>query len=78
MMGQMFTQSMNTVNQPAPAAQAAGAACPGCGQPVPAGAKFCPNCGQPQTAPQAKFCTGCGNKLEPGAKFCPNCGQKQG
>ena len=61
----------------APAAQPAGAACSGCGNPVPAGAKFCPNCGQPQTAPQARFCMGCGAKLEPGAKFCPECGQKQ-
>jgi ATP-dependent Lon protease/RNA polymerase subunit RPABC4/transcription elongation factor Spt4 len=78
MMGQMFTQSMNTFQQPAaPAAQPAGAACAGCGNPVPAGAKFCPNCGQPQTAPKAQFCTGCGSKLEPGAKFCPECGQKQ-
>jgi len=80
MMGQMFTQSMGQVNQPmqpVQQAQPAGAACPGCGQPVPAGSKFCPNCGQPQTAPQAKFCAECGNKLEGGAKFCPNCGAKQ-
>ena len=77
MMGQMFTQSMGQVNQPMqqaqPVQQPAGAACPGCGQPVPAGSKFCPNCGQPQ----AKFCADCGNKLEGGAKFCPNCGAKQ-
>ncbi len=80
MMGQMFTQSMGQINQPAQPVQQAqpvGAACANCGQAVPAGSKFCPNCGQPQTAPQARFCGECGTKLEGGAKFCPNCGTKQ-
>lgn len=50
----------------------AGAKCPVCGEPVPAGAKFCPECG----SSIKRACPKCGAALAPGAKFCPECGAK--
>lgn len=52
-------------------------ACPKCGQPVPAGARFCPHCGQ-QMAQAQVFCTECGTANPAGAKFCQNCGHQLG
>lgn len=52
---------------PTPSAQAA---CPSCGKPVRADAKFCPNCG----AKLELTCSGCGASLRAGSKFCDNCG----
>jgi len=52
--------------------QPQGVPCPGCNNPVPAGAKFCPGCGQKMET--AKACPSCGNENPPQAKFCVNCG----
>ncbi len=48
--------------------------CPGCNQPIPAGAKFCHHCGRKLGGAP---CVKCGAELAPGAKFCPACGAKQ-
>lgn len=48
--------------------------CPGCSQPVPAGAKFCHHCGRKLGGTP---CVKCGAELSAGAKFCPSCGAKQ-
>ena len=45
-------------------------ACPSCGKPVRADAKFCPNCG----AKLELTCSECGASLRAGSKFCDNCG----
>ena len=80
MMGQMFTQSMGSFQQPQaqPAAPAAAPAaqktCSACGAAIAQSSKFCPECGAQQNA--ARFCAECGTKLEPGAKFCPECGTR--
>ncbi|MBN2169251.1 MAG: zinc ribbon domain-containing protein [Actinobacteria bacterium] len=51
-----------------------GTACPHCGAPMEAGARFCPNCGQaPVTA--TNICPSCGSPVSPGARFCGNCGK---
>jgi len=52
---------------PTPSARAA---CPSCGRPVRADAKFCPNCGTKLEL----TCSGCGASLRAGSKFCDNCG----
>ncbi len=91
MMPGMISQAMQQAQQPsggspqggaaAAAAGGGGAAapsghfCPGCGKPVPAGAKFCPECGNGLGAPA---CPGCGKAMPEGAKFCPDCGTKLG
>ena len=46
------------------------AACPSCGKPLRADAKFCPNCG----AKLELTCSDCGASLRAGSKFCDNCG----
>ncbi|MBQ7154055.1 MAG: SPFH domain-containing protein [Synergistaceae bacterium] len=69
-MGQYINPNAAPQPQGQPQPQASGAACPSCGQPVIAGAKFCMNCG-------AKLvCPNCGQAVVPGAKFCMNCGQQ--
>ena len=52
---------------PAPSTQVA---CPSCGKPVRANAKFCPECG----AKLQVSCSECGATLRPGSKFCDSCG----
>ena len=79
MMGQMFTQSMNSFQQPAQPVQpaqpaAAQKTCSSCGASIAQTSKFCPECGAQQNA--ARFCGECGTTLEPSAKFCPNCGTR--
>ena len=74
-MGQMFAQSMNSMNQPPVPEAVPLFPCINCGKKIQQGSKFCPECGASQT-PQEKACAKCGAKLEPGAKFCPECGQK--
>lgn len=76
MMGQMFTQSMGGMQQPASAPVGAQKACAACGKAIPASSKFCPECGAQQVS-AGRFCAECGQKLEGSAKFCPNCGAKQ-
>jgi class 3 adenylate cyclase/tetratricopeptide (TPR) repeat protein len=44
--------------------------CAGCGEPLPAGAKFCIQCGTPTQA----SCPSCGASVVPGARFCMECG----
>ena len=81
-LGQAIAGSMTGNNAPAPAPtpaptpapEAAGATCPECGNPTPAGAKFCPNCGK--ALPTVAYCPNCGNSVPAGSKFCSNCGQK--
>jgi len=68
-------QPMQQAAPAAPAAAAAMVACPKCGQPNPAGAKFCSNCGTKMQA-EPKKCPKCNFEVAPGAKFCPNCGNK--
>ena len=60
---------------PAPAAEAEGWTCPGCGH--KATGKFCPECGtkKPEAAPAGWTCPSCG-KLNKG-KFCSECGAKK-
>ena len=82
MMGQMFTQSMGSFQQPQAAVQnvqqpaAAQKTCAACGASIGLNAKFCSECGAQQAV--ARFCAECGEKLEANAKFCPNCGTRQG
>jgi membrane protease subunit (stomatin/prohibitin family) len=52
-----------------PAAQA----CPDCGQPVQADARFCPHCGHQLVVFQK--CPDCGKNLPPAARFCSRCGK---
>lgn len=56
-----------------PAARAAGATCPRCGQSV--SGNFCSNCGAPQSG---AACPGCRATLSPGARFCHACGAPLG
>ncbi|MBQ8537270.1 MAG: SPFH domain-containing protein [Clostridia bacterium] len=75
MMGQMFSQSMQGMQQAQPMTpKQVGSFCAQCGSSVNPGAKFCSNCGASQGAPK---CSGCGSDLTQGAKFCSNCGQRQ-
>jgi membrane protease subunit (stomatin/prohibitin family) len=55
---------------------AAGAtvACPSCGKPMPANAKFCNNCGA--KVGQAMICANCKADVPAGSKYCPNCGSQ--
>jgi membrane protease subunit (stomatin/prohibitin family) len=76
-MGQAMAQSMqgalNPPKAPEPVAPAVALIpCPGCGQPLPAGAKFCPNCGQ--RASSTVTCPKCQAENPAGAKFCTECG----
>lgn len=47
-------------------------ACPKCGAPISATAKFCPECG----TKIIHECPKCGAKVTPKQKFCPECGEK--
>ncbi|MGM0447616.1 MAG: zinc ribbon domain-containing protein [Methanobacteriota archaeon] len=51
------------------------AACPSCGEAVPAGASFCPDCGADvgDTADPA-YCVECGEAFDDDDRFCSNCG----
>jgi membrane protease subunit (stomatin/prohibitin family) len=60
----------------APQKQVPQVACPSCGAPNNAGAKFCNQCGAKLS--QKPTCAQCGAELSAGAKFCPNCGGKVG
>ncbi len=51
-------------------------ACPNCGKPNAAGAKFCAECGGKMEVAKVP-CVKCGSELREGAKFCSDCGSKQ-
>lgn len=72
-MGQMMNEAFRQTNAPA-APKASGAHCAGCGEALPAGARFCPGCGS--KVERSRFCTECGAEISAGAKFCPSCGAK--
>lgn len=55
---------------------AATVACPSCGKPNAAGAKFCADCGGKMEVAQVP-CVKCGASLREGAKFCSECGSTQ-
>ncbi|SFR48515.1 zinc ribbon domain-containing protein [Halorubrum sodomense] len=51
------------------------AACPACGEAVPAGASFCPDCGADLGDPDdPAYCSACGEAFDDGDRFCSNCG----
>ncbi|MDQ7086636.1 MAG: SPFH domain-containing protein [Acidobacteriota bacterium] len=50
-------------------------ACPACGKPIEADARFCRHCGR-KTA--GGTCSGCGGVHPAGARFCPRCGHRLG
>lgn len=59
-------------------------ACPNCGKPLRAGARFCGNCGATLPAParpavppppSATICPHCGKPIREGARFCGSCGK---
>lgn len=51
------------------------AACPACGDPVPAGASFCPDCGADLGNPgDPAYCPECGEPFDDDDRFCSNCG----
>lgn len=69
--GQTMAGVMGGMN--APQAPVAGAACAGCGKPMPADSVFCPHCGKQTGA----ACVKCGESLPAGSAFCTKCGAKQ-
>ncbi|QUO46758.1 MULTISPECIES: zinc ribbon domain-containing protein [Halorubrum] len=51
------------------------AACPACGEAVPAGASFCPDCGADLGNPaDPAYCSACGEAFDDDDRFCSNCG----
>ncbi|WP_096393111.1 zinc ribbon domain-containing protein [Halorubrum trapanicum] len=51
------------------------AACPACGEAVPAGASFCPDCGADLGDPDdPAYCSACGEAFDDDDRFCSNCG----
>lgn len=74
--GQMFAQSMNSINAQPEQSKESKIACPSCGVMVKKGVKFCPDCGKPMVA--KALCGKCGSNVNAGVKFCPECGQKMG
>ena len=51
------------------------AACPSCGEAVPAGASFCPDCGADLGDPaDPAYCAECGEAFDDDDRFCSNCG----
>ena len=51
------------------------AACPSCGEAVPAGASFCPDCGADlDDAAVPAYCAECGEAFDDDDRFCSNCG----
>ena len=51
------------------------AACPSCGEAVPAGASFCPDCGADLGDPDdPAYCSACGEAFDDDDRFCSNCG----
>ncbi len=71
-MGAMMAGVMGQAMQGGAAAAAPMIACPSCGNPMPANAKFCPNCGA--KIGEGMICANCKADIPPGSKFCPNCG----
>jgi membrane protease subunit (stomatin/prohibitin family) len=74
-MGAMMAGIMGQAMQGGAAAAGATAAtraCPSCGNPIPAGAKFCNHCGA--KIGEAMICANCKADIPAGSKFCPNCG----
>jgi len=73
-MGAMMAGMMGQAMQGGAAAGAAAAtiACPSCGNPIPAAAKFCNHCGA--KIGEAMICANCKTDVPAGSKFCPNCG----
>ena len=71
----LYQMGQQAAPAPAPAAEAEGWICPGCGH--KASGKFCPECGtkKPEAAPAGWTCPSCG-KLNKG-KFCSDCGAKK-
>lgn len=70
MMAGVMSQAMQGGAAAAPAA--ATIACPSCGNPIPAVAKFCNHCGA--KIGEAMICANCKTDVPGGSKFCPNCG----
>lgn len=58
----------------------AGTICPGCGEELPAGARFCGGCGRSLTAPSpgTVICPLCRTEVPEQARFCGACGQPLG
>ncbi|MDV7349317.1 zinc ribbon domain-containing protein [Halorubrum distributum] len=51
------------------------AACPACGEAVPAGSSFCPDCGADLGDPSdPAYCAACGEAFDDDDRFCSNCG----
>ena len=51
------------------------AACPACGEAVPAEASFCPDCGADLGDPaDPAYCSACGEAFDDDDRFCSNCG----
>ena len=71
MMAGIMGQALQGGAAAAPAA-AATIACPSCGNPIPAAAKFCNHCGA--KIGEAMICANCKTDVPGGSKFCPNCG----
>ncbi len=74
-MGAMMAGMMGQAMQGGAAAvggAAATIACPSCGNPIPAAAKFCNHCGA--KIGQTMICANCKADVPVGSKFCPNCG----
>jgi len=74
-MGAMMAGIMGQAMQGGAAAAGAAAAtiaCPSCGNPIPAAAKFCNHCGA--KIGEAMICANCKTDVPGGSKFCPNCG----
>lgn len=78
MMAAAFSQGQQSQQPAQPSAfthgQQAGASCPKCHAPVPAGFKFCGNCGS--NIAQEKRCSKCGHEMSGDTNFCPKCGTK--
>jgi membrane protease subunit (stomatin/prohibitin family) len=74
-MGAMMAGVMSQAMQGGAAAAGGAAAmmaCPSCGNPIPANAKFCNNCGA--KIGHGMICANCKADIPAGSKFCPNCG----
>ena len=71
----LYQMGQQAAPAPAPAAEAEGWICPGCGH--KASGKFCPECGtkKPEASPAGRTCPSCG-KLNKG-QFCSDCGAQK-
>jgi len=73
MMGNGTQKSMGVASSAAPSDESV---CSGCGNEIPATAKFCPHCGKPREKKAEKplvLCLNCGSRVHL-ADFCENCG----